>query len=66
MSMLPKTIKVAEVNPEIQRLIDEGVYKFLTDKTGEILPTIFGEKNIVAQVRLKDLLLTPDLGPINS
>lgn len=62
MSMFPETIKVAQLNPEIQRLIDEGVYKFLTDKTGEILPTIFGKENIVAQVRLKDLRLTPDLG----
>jgi hypothetical protein len=62
MSMLPKTIKVAEVNPAIQRLIDSGLYKFLTDKTGEILPSIYGEKNIVAQVRLKDITLTPDLG----
>ena len=63
MSMLPKTIKVAEVNPAIQKLIDEGVYKFLIDKNGEILPAIFGEKHIVAQVRLKDINLTPDLGP---
>jgi hypothetical protein len=61
MSMLPKTIKVAEINPEIQRLIDEGVYKFLIDKNGEILPTIFGEKHIFAQVRLKDMKVTPDL-----
>ncbi len=62
MSMLPKTIKVAEINPAIQRLIDKGVYKFLTDKNGEILPSIFGDKGIVAQVRLKDIKLTPDLG----
>lgn len=62
MSMLPRTIKVADINPEIQRLIDEGVYKFLTDKSGEILPTIFGEKHIVAQARLKDIIVTPDLG----
>ncbi len=62
-SIIPKTLKVAEINPEIQRLIDEGLYKFLTDKTGEILPSIFGDKGIVAQVRLKDIKLTPDLGP---
>jgi len=62
MSMIPKTLKVAEVNPAIQKLIDEGVYKFLADKNGEILPTIFGEKSIVAQVRLRDIQLTPDLG----
>lgn len=61
-SVLPKTMKVAEINPELQRLIDEGVYRFLTDKTGEILPTIYGDKHIVAQVRLKDIQLTPDLG----
>jgi len=62
MSMIPKTIKVADVNPAIQKLIDEGVYRFLTDKTGEILPTIFGKNHIVAQVRLKDIKVTPDLG----
>jgi len=62
MSTIPKTLKVAEVNPAIQKLIDEGVYKFLTDKNGEILPTIFGGKSIVAQVRLRDIQLTPDLG----
>ncbi|MDO9086021.1 MAG: zinc ribbon domain-containing protein [Anaerolineaceae bacterium] len=62
MAILPKTIKVAEVNPALQKLIDEGVFKFLTDKSGDILPTIFGEKHIVAQVRLKDIQLTPDLG----
>lgn len=62
-SLFPKTIKVAEINHHLQRMIDQGDFKFLTDKSGEILPTIFGEKSIVAQVRLKDLVLTPDLGP---
>lgn len=62
MSMLPKTIKVAEVNPAIQKLIDSGVYRFLIDKNGEILPSIIGDKHIVAQVRLKDIKITPDLG----
>lgn len=59
---LPKDIKVAEVNPAIQKLIDSGTYKFITDKSGEILPSIYGEKGIVAQVRLKDVKLTTDLG----
>lgn len=58
---LPKDIKVAEVNPAIQKLIDSGVYKFITDKSGEILPSIYGEKGLVAQVRLKDVKLTADL-----
>lgn len=59
---LPETIKVAETNPAIQKLIDSGVYRFITDKSGEILPSIYGEKGVVAQVRLKDIQLTPDLG----
>lgn len=62
MSMLPKTIKVAEVDPAIQKLIDEGVYRYLIDTNGEILPSIYGRDSIVSQVRLKDLDLTPDLG----
>lgn len=62
LSMLPRTIKVAEIDSAIQKLIDEGVYKFLVDKNGEILPSIFGGKSIISQVRLKDLDLTPDLG----
>lgn len=61
-AMFPKTIKIAELNQEIQRLIDSGVYRFITDKSGEILPSIYGEKGVVAQVRLRDLQLTPDLG----
>lgn len=62
MGMLPQTIKVADVNPSIQKLIDDGVYRFITDKSGEILPSIYGDKGVVAQVRLRDLQLTPDLG----
>jgi hypothetical protein len=61
-AMLPKTIKVDETNAGIQKLIDSGVYRFITDKSGEILPSIYGDKGVVAQVRLKDLQLTPDLG----
>ena len=60
-SMIPKTIKIAETNPFIQKLINEGTYRFITDKSGGILPSIYGDKGIVAQVRLRDLKLTPDL-----
>jgi hypothetical protein len=60
--MFPQTIKVADLNPTIQKLIDDGIYRFITDKSGEILPSIYGSKGVVAQVRLRDLLLTPDLG----
>jgi hypothetical protein len=61
-AVLPKTIKVADVNPAIQKLIDSGAYRFITDKSGEILPSIYGETGLVAQVRLRDVTLTPDLG----
>lgn len=61
-AMIPQTIKVADLNPAIQKMIDDGVYRFITDKGGEILPSIYGNKGVVAQVRLKDLQLTPDLG----
>jgi hypothetical protein len=62
-AMLPKNIKIAEVNSAIQKRIDSGAYRFLTDKSGEILPTIYGEKGIVKQVRLREINITPDLGP---
>lgn len=61
-AMIPQTIKIAETNNAIQELINSGVYRFITDRNGEILPCIIGEKGIVAQVRLKDLQITPDLG----
>lgn len=59
--MVPKTVKIADTNPLIQKLINDGTYRFITDQSGEILPTIFGEKGIVAQVRLRDVLITLEL-----
>lgn len=61
-AMVPKTIKVAEVDKAIQKMLDSGVCKFITDKNGEILPSIYGKDGFAAQVRLKDVQLTPDLG----
>lgn len=61
-AMVPQTVKVAEVNKAVQKLIDSGVCKFVPDKNGDILPSIYGKKGVVAQVRLKDIQLTPDLG----
>jgi hypothetical protein len=61
-SLVPKTIKIAEVNPTVQKLLDEGAIRFITDKSGEILPTLYDKKGAFAQVRLKDLKVTPDLG----
>lgn len=58
----PVTVRVAETNPAIQKLIESGVYRFIADKNGEILPSIYGENGIIAQVRLRDITLTSDLG----
>lgn len=60
-AMIPETVKVAQIDAGIQKLIDSGVYRFIPDGQGNILPSIFGSHGVVAQVRLKDLKLTPDL-----
>ena len=62
-SATPETVKVAKLKPDIQRLVDEGIYKFYIDKNGDLLPSVSNGKHAVAQVRLKDLKLTPDLEP---
>lgn len=54
-------ILVAKMDPYIKRLIDEGIYRFSIDKNGEILPTIRDAKEIVKQVRLEEIVLTPEL-----
>ena len=59
----PHTVKVAELKPDIQRLVDEGKLKFVIDKHGEILPSVSDGQHSRAFVRLKDLQLTPDLAP---
>lgn len=59
----PHTVKIAELKPDIQQLVDEGKLKFIIDKHGEILPSVTDGKHSRAYVRLKDLQLTPDLGP---
>jgi hypothetical protein len=60
---MPKTIKVANINEGMQQLIESGALKFIADKNGEILPSLYNEAGKIAkQVRLTDLQLTPDLG----
>ncbi len=54
-------IMVADMDKYIKKLIDKGVYRFTIDKNGEILPTIRDAKNIVKQVRLKEMTLMPNL-----
>ena len=64
-AMIPKTVKVAELMPEAQKLLDSGVLHFKLDKNGEILPSVYNTitGKIGAQVRLKELNLTPAMGP---
>lgn len=61
-AMLPDTIVAAKIPGEVQKLLDEGVLKFVTDKNGEILPTIFRDGKMFKQVRLEELAVTPELG----
>lgn len=61
-AMLPDTIVVAKIPGEVQKLLDEGALKFVTDKNGEILPTIFKDGKMFKQVRLEELAVTPELG----
>ena len=61
-AMLPDTIMAAKVPGEVQKLLDEGVLRFVADKDGEILPTIFKNNQMYKNVRLEELDLRPDLG----
>lgn len=54
-------VLVADINPYVRKLIEEGVYRFTIDKNGEILPTIRDAKSIVKQVRLKEIEQVPEL-----
>lgn len=61
-AMVPDTIVAAKIPSEVQKLLDEGVLKFVADKNGEILPTIFKDGKMYKQVRLEELAMTPELG----
>ncbi len=54
-------ILVADTDSYIKRLINKGMLRFSISKNGEILPTIRDANGIVKQVRLKEMLLRPDL-----
>ncbi|MBR2835121.1 MAG: zinc ribbon domain-containing protein [Atopobiaceae bacterium] len=60
--MIPDTVVAAKIPGEVQKLLDQGVVKFVTDKNGEILPTIFRDGKMFKQVRLEELKTTPELG----
>jgi len=61
-AMLPDKVVAAKIPGEVQKLLDEGALRFVTDKNGEILPTIFKDGTMFKQVRLKELSVTPKLG----
>lgn len=61
-AMLPDKVVAAKIPGEVQKLLDEGALWFVTDKNGEILPTIFKDGTMFKQVRLKELSVTPELG----
>lgn len=52
---------VADMPSEVQKLIDSGVYRLIVDKNGDILPSVYGEKGFVKQVRLRANTIPVDL-----
>lgn len=54
-------VLVAKIDEYVQKLIDQGVYKFTIAKNGEILPTIRDAKGIVKQVRLGEMAVHPNI-----
>lgn len=54
-------IMVAKMDSYVKDLAARGIYRFSIDSKGEILPTIRDGKNIVKQVRLKDMSFSPHL-----
>ena len=62
MSLFPKTIKVADINPRIQELLDKGIYRFVQDeKTGQNLAVLFKDGKVAEWIRFKDIKITPNL-----
>lgn len=56
-------IMAAKMDGYVKHLIDKGVYRFVLDKNGEILPTIRDAEGFVKQVRLVDMQIAPNIGP---
>ncbi len=54
-------IMAAKMDGYVKKLIDEGTYRFVYDKNGEILPTIRGAQGFVKQVRLEEMDLAPNI-----
>lgn len=56
-----ESVLVAKMDDYVKKLIEEGVYRFSIDKSGEILPTIRDAEGIVKQVRLEEMAFAPDV-----
>ena len=56
-----KHLMIAKMDSYVKELIDQGVYRFVLDKNGEILPTIRDANGFVKQVRLEEMTLAPNL-----
>ena len=54
-------LMLAKMDEYVKELIDQGVYRFVLDKNGEILPTIRDANGFVKQVRLEEMTLAPNL-----
>ena len=60
----PHDVKIAKITDEMQHLIDNGGLSFRFDKNGEMLAQLTrGDGRVSNNLRLRDISLTPELGP---
>ncbi len=54
-------VLVADLDRYVAKLVEKGIYRFMYDKNGDILPIIRDADKIVKQIRLKEVKLSPQL-----
>jgi hypothetical protein len=57
----PETIWVAKIPDYYKKLLDEGTLRLVPDKNGEYLPTLYGERGAVKNVRLEEMGIPSDM-----
>ena len=63
-SLCPETKLVANITPEIQKLLDSKKFAIVTDKNGEmmaIVKEVDGKKKYIKQIRLVEMNFNPNL-----
>lgn len=63
-AMFPAKRLIADLTPEVQKLLRSGALKIMKDKSGELLATLTKQNGAISQqLRLKEISLSPDLMP---